>query len=39
MLHSFEGVDPKIAPDVFVASGVHIIGNVEIGSENYPPAK
>ena len=34
MLHSFEGLSPKIAPDVFVASGVHIIGDVEIGSDS-----
>lgn len=34
MLHSFEGLCPQIAPDVFVASGAHIIGDVKIGSDS-----
>ncbi len=34
MLHSFEGLHPQIAPDVFVAPGAHIIGDVKIGSDS-----
>jgi carbonic anhydrase/acetyltransferase-like protein (isoleucine patch superfamily) len=34
MLHSFEGLSPQIDSSVFVASGVHIIGDVEIGKDS-----
>ncbi len=31
MLHPYKGVMPRIAPDVFIAPGAHVIGDVEIG--------
>lgn len=32
MLHPYKGVMPKIAADVFIAPGAHVIGDVEIGA-------
>ncbi len=34
MIVSYKGVSPSIAPDVFVAPGAHIIGDVVIGAES-----
>lgn len=32
-IHRFNGIAPQIAPDVFIAPGARIIGDVAIGSE------
>ncbi len=32
MIHPFENKTPDLAPDVFVAPGAHIIGDVQIGA-------
>lgn len=32
MIYSYNGYEPRVASDVFVAPGVHIIGRVEIGA-------
>ncbi len=32
MLQRAEGVMPKVAPDVFIAPGAHVIGRVQIGA-------
>lgn len=32
MIHTFDGKTPELAPDVFVAPGAHVIGDVRIGA-------
>ncbi|HRK05996.1 MAG TPA: gamma carbonic anhydrase family protein [Chlorobiota bacterium] len=34
MLHTYGGIHPNIHPSVFIADGVHIVGDVEIGKDS-----